>query len=54
LFNPVDRLVVDKEFVLIEGEPYYRIYFYDVPSGQIIPVLSPVRMDKAIIIQRRN
>ncbi len=48
----VARKLVHKERVSIDGQAYFRLYFYDEMSGQTIPVLSPIREDKAVQLPR--
>jgi len=54
VFNPVNYVLIEKERIVIDGEPYYRLYFYEPMSGQTIPVLSPIREDKAVKLFRRE
>jgi len=40
-----ERILVDKEKVIIDGAEAYRLYFYDVMEGVIIKVISFVALE---------
>lgn len=40
--NGITRFLVDKKLVEINGQEYYKLYFYDAMDGVIVTIVAPV------------
>jgi type VI protein secretion system component Hcp len=40
--NEVQRFLVDKKLVEIDGKEHYKLYFYDSMDGVIVTIVAPV------------
>lgn len=47
--NVPNRILVDKEKVEYNGRKAYRLFFYDVMDGNVIPVISYIEPDDVVI-----
>ena len=46
------RILVDKERVRINGNLYFRLYFFEEETGEILQVLSPVKTKIKKVLER--
>ena len=49
MVNEVNRTLVDKEKVEVNGKLHYRLYFFDNMTGAIAKVLCPVAEEDVVI-----
>lgn len=47
--NNVERILVDKEKVEIDGKSAYRLFFYDVMTGDTMSVISYITKDNIVV-----
>jgi hypothetical protein len=46
------RTLVDKERVHIDGNLYFKLYFFEEDTGEILQVLSPVKTKIKKVLER--
>jgi phage antirepressor YoqD-like protein len=51
--NEVTRFLVDKKYLIKDGEEYYRLYFYDSMDGVIVTIDAPVVKNRMAVEQER-
>ena len=52
--NGIEKVLVDKEKVIIDGKEAYRLYFFDAQEGYIIRVISFVATNDIMLNQPKG